>query len=218
MKPNTFCSQCGLPIYRRPYQVRNHPNPLCNPCWRRNPRIKYTHELLAPIVAASNTFSEVARKLQLRPHGGTNNHLKLRIAKLRLDISHFRYPKPSCNNGLRLSPIEILILRPEGSRRQSVRILRRALLEIGRPHKCAQCGQPPFWNGKSLTLQVEHKNGKIYDDRKENLDFLCPNCHSQTETYGAKNQGKAAPYFLPDAKRPQLVETAECLAHRGHRS
>lgn len=55
------------------------------------------------------------------------------------------------------------------------------------PYICAKCNNPGVWNGESLTLQLEHKNGVNYDNRLENLEYLCPNCHSQTMTYGGKN-------------------------------
>jgi RNA polymerase subunit RPABC4/transcription elongation factor Spt4 len=45
----------------------------------------------------------------------------------------------------------------------------------------------PEWNGKVLTLQVDHINGVNDDHRLENLRFLCPNCHSQTPTYAGSN-------------------------------
>jgi uncharacterized protein YlaI len=48
------------------------------------------------------------------------------------------------------------------------------------------------WNDKPLKLHLDHINGKNIDNRLENLRFLCPNCHSQTETYCGKsiNSGK----------------------------
>ena len=54
-------------------------------------------------------------------------------------------------------------------------------------YKCS-CGLEEFWQGKPITLQLEHKNGDNFDNRLENLEFLCPNCHSQTLTYGSKNR------------------------------
>jgi len=42
--------------------------------------------------------------------------------------------------------------------------------------------------GKTLSLELDHINGINNDNRLENLRFLCPNCHSQTTTYGSRNQ------------------------------
>lgn len=55
-------------------------------------------------------------------------------------------------------------------------------------YKCAICGNPGEWNGVSLTLQIDHINGIRNDNRIENLRWLCPNCHSQTDTYTGKNK------------------------------
>jgi len=44
-----------------------------------------------------------------------------------------------------------------------------------------------IWGSKPLPLQLDHVSGDVLDDRPENLRWLCPNCHSQTETYCAKN-------------------------------
>jgi hypothetical protein len=54
--------------------------------------------------------------------------------------------------------------------------------------KCAECGIKD-WNGKELVLDLEHKDGNSENNREENLCCLCPNCHSQTPTYKAKNKG-----------------------------
>lgn len=52
--------------------------------------------------------------------------------------------------------------------------------------KCWLCGLSEWINGK-LILEIDHINGISNDHRIENLRFLCPNCHSQTETFRSKN-------------------------------
>lgn len=57
-------------------------------------------------------------------------------------------------------------------------------------YKCNCCGISE-WNGKPLTLEVNHKDGKSVNNVIENLEFLCANCHSQTDTFRNKNKGKS---------------------------
>lgn len=52
---------------------------------------------------------------------------------------------------------------------------------------CSSCGCGEEWNGKPLTLQVDHIDGNNINNVLSNVRLLCPNCHTQTETYGSKN-------------------------------
>lgn len=53
---------------------------------------------------------------------------------------------------------------------------------------CLHCGTSSTWNGCHLTLELDHINGVREDNSRGNLRILCPNCHSQTPTYRAKNR------------------------------
>lgn len=65
----------------------------------------------------------------------------------------------------------------------------RVMLEAGIPYLCKECGQEPLWNGKELTLQIDHIDGNHNNNEDLlNLRFLCPNCHTQTPTYGSKKR------------------------------
>lgn len=61
------------------------------------------------------------------------------------------------------------------------------LLKLGWKYECAKCGLSE-WLGQKITLQVDHINGIATDHRLENLRFLCPNCHSQTSTFGTNKR------------------------------
>lgn len=151
---------------------------------------KYTKEVLGPAVQGSLSLAEVMRRLGLRWSGGLQGHIKRCIKQAGLDTSHFlgqgRRKGESPKN--RLPWIEILVLRSSDELKQKTYILRRAMIESGIQHACSHCGGQPEWNGKPLVLQIEHKNGCWWDCRRENLEFLCPNCHSQTDTFGVRNR------------------------------
>lgn len=66
------------------------------------------------------------------------------------------------------------------------RILQNKILE----YRCSLCNIDDNWNNNKLTLQLDHINGINNDHRLSNLRFLCPNCHSQQETYAGKNKGR----------------------------
>lgn len=54
--------------------------------------------------------------------------------------------------------------------------------------ECCEC-HTSEWNGKPLVLEVHHKDGNSNNNHPDNLQLLCPNCHSQTDTHRNKNAG-----------------------------
>jgi transposase-like protein len=81
-------------------------------------------------------------------------------------------------------PIEELLA--EG-RRCNRGHLRRRLLKAGlKEERCEECGLDE-WRGRPLRVTLHHVNGDGYDNRLENLAFLCPNCHSQTSNFSGRN-------------------------------
>lgn len=65
------------------------------------------------------------------------------------------------------------------------RLKKRIVLE--QSGKCNHCGIDK-WNGKDITLELEHKDGNHSNNNRENLEAICPNCHSQTDTWRGKNK------------------------------
>jgi predicted RNA-binding Zn-ribbon protein involved in translation (DUF1610 family) len=150
---------------------------------------KYTCEMLRPIFESSLSYAEVLRRLSLKQTGGSQSHIKRLAQKFGISTDHFLGQVRNQGEDHRGGPKkakaeEILVLRdPLSHHEQAVR-LRRAMIEVGIPYRCESCGLEDVWNGKPLLLTIDHINGHRYDNRRENLRFLCPNCHSQTPTFG----------------------------------
>ena len=70
--------------------------------------------------------------------------------------------------------------------RPGLKVQRRYLLEIN--NHCWECGINE-WNGKPITLELDHIDGNADNDDFNNLRMLCPNCHSQTPTFKNRNRG-----------------------------
>ena len=83
-----------------------------------------------------------------------------------------------------LIPIEDLL---SNGRRVSRGHLRGRILKAGlKEERCEECGLSE-WRGQPLRVTLHHVNGDGYDNRLENLQFLCPNCHSQTPNFSGRN-------------------------------
>ena len=86
----------------------------------------------------------------------------------------------------RLEPIETVLGRGRRRTRHHVKL---RLLQAGlKDAHCEECGLSE-WRGKAPSLELHHVNGDGLDNRLENLLLLCPNCHSQTDTWGGRNKG-----------------------------
>lgn len=152
-------------------------------------KTKYTKPILELAVASSLSYAGVLRELELKQTGGSQSHIKQLIERFGIDTSHFtgcahQRNKPARN---RRNANEILVYRTGYLKKENRSALLRALLEIERKYVCITCGQNSVWQNKEITLQIDHIDGDNFNNCRENLRFLCPNCHSQTDTYGSKN-------------------------------
>jgi hypothetical protein len=153
-----------------------------------------TKEALETLCKENKSVAGVIRGLGFNPENRQRRDVIFGLIKsYGLDISHFtgqiwnKGSKMPVGKGNKKDPKYFLVLRNESERRVHGKVLKDALLEIGRPNVCEYCGQGPVWNGKDLVLEVDHKNGKFWDNREENLAISCPNCHSQLPTFGIRN-------------------------------
>lgn len=143
---------------------------------------KYTDEEFKEIVANSSNMTEISIKLGYAAKSGSNyTRIRQRIDKLQLSTEHFAigHKRPTMrtfeNTFIENSTVDQKTLRKhyrEGNYTD---------------YKCSICGLEPFWNGKELTLILDHINGHNKDDRLENLRWVCPNCNQQLPTTNGKN-------------------------------
>jgi hypothetical protein len=152
---------------------------------------KYNCEEFIQAWLNSKTIGEVARKLNCNHSGGGYVVLRRAAQQLNLPTSHmieFGLNNGPGYNHLRFIPLsEILVENSTYTNiaRLKIRLMRERLLEA----KCYRkdCGLTE-WKGKPISLQLDHINGDSLDHRIENLRLLCPNCHSQTDTFAGKNK------------------------------
>ena len=159
----------------------------------------WTNEQLTEAVKTSNKIGEVIKKLGLTTLGRNYSTVSKYITELKLDISHFLSRDEilkEARSHIKKLPHDQLFAINEINRSHIKRtIMSEGLID----YKCKICGISE-WNGQKLSLHLDHINGINNDNRLENLRFLCPNCHSLTENYCAKNK-----------KRPNIQEEYKCL-------
>lgn len=144
-------------------------------------------EVFRKIIKNANSYSNCLRELGLGTKGGSSTDiLKKRIKELSCDVSHFgKNTKTSPNIKYKLDEILIKNSTYENTSRLKERLVKEGRLE----YKCNCCGIIN-WRNKPISLQLHHKNGIHNDHRIENLELLCPNCHSQTDNYSGKNMNR----------------------------
>lgn len=145
---------------------------------------KYTREEMQQLINDSHSLVDLCKKIGINSRNGSVKSLYARILKENLDLSILKENKKKngSNNSKKIT-IESFSENSEIARSSIKRfILSNNLI----PYRCRDCDNNGYHNEKILSLQLEHINGVNNDNRLENLCFLCPNCHSQTETYAGK--------------------------------
>lgn len=154
--------------------------------------VRWTREILQEAVSASTNMCEVLRHLGLEVVGGHHTHISRRIKVYGIDTSHFQVPSRRGEVRHPRTPEGLLVEQtPAHARRIQSDRLKWAMTALGVPERCALCGAETVWRGRPLPLEVDHINGDWRDNRLENLRFLCPNCHSTTDSYRGRGKGRA---------------------------
>lgn len=175
---------------------------------------KYNKEFLSEIVRNSYSIAEVLRKLDLSPVGGSYKTIHKYIDLYHLDTSHFTGQR--WNKGLKrvdqCAIVKLDEILKENISFKSTYLKERLIKEGIKEDRCERCKEKYNKLGEKLTLELHHINGNHYDNRIENLQILCTDCHSKTEGYRVpKNSYDENNIILPyDEYRAKIYFCKNC--------
>lgn len=150
---------------------------------------KPSKEEFQKIVNKCNSIAAISRHFGLATGAPNYKTIKRRIKEDQIDISHIKLGLDS-NKG-----------RPSNQKKSAKDYFNKKHVQMSKlkaklieenylKKECSICGQGPVWNNQELVLQLDHINGNREDNSLKNLRLLCPNCHTQTPTWGAKRTKK----------------------------
>jgi 5-methylcytosine-specific restriction endonuclease McrA len=142
-------------------------------------------EILSEITKNSSSIAEVIRKCEMISSGASYKILKSRLDEEKINYSHIRLGSNKGKKFIRKKiPLDKILV--ENSEYSRSHLKKRLISDLSWKEECFICKNKGEWQGKKLNLQLDHINGNSKDNKIENLRFLCPNCHSQTETFAGK--------------------------------
>lgn len=152
---------------------------------------KYTEAEAREAVASSKSYSEVLRRLGMRPAGGNHALLKKWVDEIwTIPTDHFD-PGAAANRNLNKTAKPLAEVLVQGSTYSRGKLKERLFGEGLKGRVCEMCGQDENWRGRSMSLILDHINGVPDDNRFENLRIVCPNCAATLDTHcGRKNRRK----------------------------
>ena len=131
---------------------------------------EYTDEDVIKNAAEVTSLSQLLESLNLKKAGGNFANMKKIIQRLGVDTSH--WTGKAWNKGQRLK---------DWSDYTRVSKIKKHLIEE-RGKVCESC-KTFLWLGKEIKLEVHHVDGDRTNNSHDNLQLMCPNCHSMTDNW-----------------------------------
>lgn len=147
----------------------------------------YTKEHFEKVVKQSNSIAEVIRLLGLTSHNNRQTVQKY-IQLYGIVTNHFESQAERNKRIVHSNKIELIDILVEGSTYKTSHLKERLYNDGLKDRCCELCGQGEIWNGKRMSLILDHINGVNNDNRLENLRIVCPNCNATLDTHCGKNK------------------------------
>ena len=147
---------------------------------------RYSEAEARSAVEASRTLTDALRRLGMCPGGGNHATLRRYLERWSIPTDHFdpdaarRFPRRGPN-----LPLEVVLT--ENSTYSRGTLKRRLYREGLKQRRCELCGQGEEWEGRRMSLILDHVNGVSRDNRLENLRIVCPNCAATLDTHCGRN-------------------------------
>lgn len=153
----------------------------------------FTPQELQNLLDTSNSYADALRKIDLKPSGSNYRTIIKAISEYNLDVTQLDknrsalYANNVGKSRIKYETSDILEGKHEGY--NSYRLLKRLIKEGYKEPKCERCGITD-WLGKPIAFELHHNDGNHSNNKLDNLQVLCPNCHSQTDNYRGKKKKK----------------------------
>lgn len=148
---------------------------------------KYSKEKLEIAISGAKSISDVVKNLGMNVNTGNRRTVKYLAKLYELELPIWN-PSDSTKRAVESITIPDEDWFQKNTKRHGQRSKQR-LIKMGLVDQCVECGIGPEWNGKHITLQLDHIDGDKFNNLRDNLRILCPNCHSQTHTFGSSSLG-----------------------------
>jgi hypothetical protein len=148
----------------------------------------WTKENLLDAAKKAKSVRQVLKFLHLVEAGGNYAQIKKYLELYKVDTRHFTgmaWNKGLHGVGVYRTKLEEILKKDNYF--QSYKLKKRLFAAKLKTPKCELCGWAKRSADGRIPLELDHINGDRYDNRLENLQILCPNCHSLQPTHRGRN-------------------------------